>query len=182
MKATEIFRRHPECFDDETNTILKSDDDVFGFERLRFIRDAEESKTLNDKKEPCMIIAASGMCEAGRIVHHLANNIENPKNTILIVGYCSPETPGGALRAGAETIELFDEEKKVRADIVIMDSFSAHGDKNEMYDFIANQKPTVKRIFLVHGELDTQNAFKNFLMEKGFSNIEIPGKGSEFNL
>ncbi len=182
VNVTHIFGLHPECFDKETNEYIMSDTNPFGFNNLEYIKEVEASKSLNNSDEPCIIISASGMMNAGRVKHHLANNIENPKNTILIVGYCSPETPGGALRAGAETIELFDEEKKVRADIVIMDSFSAHGDKNEMYDFIANQKPTVKRIFLVHGELDTQNAFKNFLMEKGFSNIEIPGKASEFNL
>jgi metallo-beta-lactamase family protein len=120
------------------------------------------------------------MLEGSNITWPTTSKIQ--KYTILIVGYCSPETPGGELRAGAETIQLFDEEKVVRADIVIMDSFSAHGDKNEMYNFIENQKSYVKRIFLVHGELDTQNAFKHFLIDKGFTNIDIPAQGSEFNL
>jgi metallo-beta-lactamase family protein len=122
------------------------------------------------------------MLNAGRVKHHLYNNIENPKNTFLMVGYCSPETPGGILRSGAKTIRIFDEEKVVRADIVIMDSFSAHGDKNEMFDFISNQKEVLKRLFLVHGELDTQTNFKYFLKDKGFGEIDIPGPGDEFQI
>jgi metallo-beta-lactamase family protein len=182
VNVTHIFGLHPECFDKEINEYIMTDSNPFGFNSLEYIKEVEASKALNLSDEPCIIISASGMMNAGRVKHHLSNNIENPKNTILIVGYCSPETPGGELRAGAETIQLFDEEKVVRADIVIMDSFSAHGDKNEMYDFIENQKSYVKRIFLVHGELDTQNAFKHFLIDKGFTNIDIPAQGSEFNL
>jgi metallo-beta-lactamase family protein len=122
------------------------------------------------------------MMNAGRVKHHLFNNIEDPKNTFLIVGYCSPETPGGILRSGAETINIFDEEKVVRAEVKIMDSFSAHGDKNEMYDFISNQKGSVKKIFLVHGELDTQTNFKQFLIDKGMGMIDIPSPGQEIDL
>ena len=99
-----------------------------------------------------------------------------------MVGYCSPETPGGVLRAGAKTINIFDEEKIVRADVVIMDSFSAHGDKNEMYDFIANQKSSVRQLFLVHGELETQKSFKYFLHDKGFNTIDIPSPGQEIDI
>ena len=110
------------------------------------------------------------------------NNIENPKNTFLIVGYCTPETPGGVLRSGAKTINVFDEEKVVRADVVIMDSFSAHGDKNEMLAFISNQTGKVKRLFLVHGEPETQKNFRGFLMEKGFNTIDIPAPGNEFEI
>ena len=111
----------------------------------------------------------------------LFNNIEDPKNTFLIVGYCSPDTPGGMLRDGIESIKLFGEEKIVRADIRVMDSFSAHGDRNEMYDFIGNQKD-VKKLFLVHGELERQEKFKTFLLEKGFKDIEIPAEGDVFEL
>lgn len=182
VNVTHIFGLHPECFDSEISEYLLTDNNPFGFNNLKYIKNVEESKALNGDDEPCIIISASGMMNAGRVKHHLFNNIENPKNTFLMVGYCSPETPGGILRTGAETINIFDEEKIVRAEVVIMDSFSAHGDKNEMYDFISNQKNKTKRIFLVHGELETQKRFKYFLQEKGFGEIDIPEPGAEFEI
>ena len=182
VNVTQIFGLHPECFDKETNDYIISDTNPFGFSNLTYMKDVEESKSLNNSKEPCIIISASGMMNAGRVKHHLFNNIENPKNTFLIVGYCTPETPGGVLRSGAKTINVFDEEKVVRADVVIMDSFSAHGDKNEMLAFISNQTGKVKRLFLVHGEPETQKNFRGFLMEKGFNTIDIPAPGNEFEI
>jgi metallo-beta-lactamase family protein len=182
VNVTHIFSLHPECFDKDINDYIHSNNNPFGFNNLIYVKDLEESKALNVTQEPCIIISASGMMNAGRVKHHLFNNIENPKHTFLIVGYCSPDTPGGVLRSGAETITLFDEEKMVKAEVIIMDSFSAHGDKNEMYNFIANQKGKVKRIFLVHGEEETQVNFKHFLMEKGMGQIEIPTVGQEFVL
>ncbi|RME00870.1 MAG: MBL fold metallo-hydrolase, partial [Bacteroidetes bacterium] len=137
---------------------------------------------LNKRKEPCIIISSSGMANAGRVKHHLYNNISNPKNTVLIVGYCTPQTPGGKLRAGARELYLFGEKKEVRCDVEIMDSFSAHGDRNEMADFIANQRKSARELFLVHGEIDSQQAFRNFLEEKGFRNISIPTLGQSFTL
>jgi len=182
VNVTHIFGLHPECFDNEINEYMLTDENPFGFNNLFYIKEVEASKSLNASQEPCIIISASGMMNAGRVKHHLFNNIENPKNTFLMVGYCSPETPGGILRSGVETIRIFDEDKVVRADIKIMDSFSAHGDKNEMYDFIENQKGHVKKIFLVHGELDTQTSFKHFLIDKGMGMIEIPKPGEEVTL
>ena len=139
VNATMIFGQHPECFDNELNEYLLIDDNPFGFNDLNYIRDVKDSKALNDTDEPCVIISSSGMMNAGRVKHHLFNNIENPKNTFLIVGYCSPNTPGGMLRDGVESIKLFGEWKMVKADVKVMDSFSAHGDRNEMHDFISNQ-------------------------------------------
>ena len=182
VNVTHIFGLHPECFDSEIQEYMLTDTNPFGFNNLHYVRDVEGSKALNQSEEPCIIISASGMLNAGRVRHHLYNNIENSRNTFLMVGYCSPETPGGILRSGAKTINIFDEEKVVRADIVIMDSSSAHGDKNEMYDFIANQKVRTKRLSLVHGELDTQTNFKYFLKDKGFGEIEIPAPGHEFQI
>lgn len=182
VNVTHIFSLHPECFDKDINDYIHSNNNPFGFNNLVYVKDLEESKALNITQEPCVIISASGMMNAGRVKHHLFNNIDNPKHTFLIVGYCSPDTPGGVLRSGAETITLFDEEKRVRAEVKIMDSFSAHGDKNEMYDFIANQRGRVKRIFLVHGEEETQVNFKHFLIEKGMGHIDIPTAGQEFVL
>lgn len=181
VNATMIFGQHPECFDNELNEYLLIDDNPFGFNDLNYIRDVKDSKALNDTDEPCVIISSSGMMNAGRVKHHLFNNIENKKNTFLIVGYCSPDTPGGMLRDGVESIKLFGEWKMVKADVKVMDSFSAHGDRNEMHDFISNQKD-VKKIFLVHGELDRQTKWKEFLNEKGFKDVEIPAEGDEFDM
>ncbi len=181
VNATMIFGQHPECFDNELNEYLLIDDNPFGFNDLNYIRDVKDSKALNDTDEPCVIISSSGMMNAGRVKHHLFNNIENPKNTFLIVGYCSPSTPGGMLRDGVESIKLFGEWKMVKADVKVMDSFSAHGDRNEMHDFISNQKD-VKKIFLVHGEIERQTKWKEFLNEKGFKDVEIPAEGDEFDM
>jgi metallo-beta-lactamase family protein len=181
VNATMIFGQHPECFDNELNEYLLIDNNPFGFNDLNYIRDVADSKALNTSDEPCIIISSSGMMNAGRVKHHLFNNIDDPKNTFLIVGYCSPETPGGMLRDGIESIKLFGEYKMVRAEIRVMDSFSAHGDRNEMYDFIKNQK-SLKKLFLVHGEIERQEKFKSFLMERGFKDIVIPAEGDEFDL
>jgi len=116
------------------------------------------------------------------LTHHLFNNIDNPRNTILIVGYCTPDTPGGILRSGAPTLKLFGEVKIVNARIEVMESFSAHGDRNEMADFIANQAGKVKKIFLVHGTLDRQERFAEFLKNKGFSDVAIPELGETVEL
>jgi metallo-beta-lactamase family protein len=179
VNVTNIFLLHPECFDDEITRYIHTDPNPFGFNNLVYVKDVETSKSLNNSKDPCIIISAAGMMNAGRSKHHLFNTIENPHNTILIVGYCTPGTPGGVLRSGAKTIRLFDEEKIVRADIKIMDSFSGHGDRDEMLNFIINQKGHVKKIFLVHGEPEVQDHFKQFLIEKGMGMIDIPSMGQE---
>jgi metallo-beta-lactamase family protein len=122
------------------------------------------------------------MMNAGRVKHHLFNNIEDPRNTFLIVGYCTPDTPGGKLRAGATGLKIFNEYKQVRAHVEVMDSFSAHGDRDEMYQFISNQKKKLKKIFLVHGEYDTQQSWKSFLGQNGFNEVDIPAQGTEVRL
>jgi metallo-beta-lactamase family protein len=182
VNVTNIFNLHPECFDNDLLRYIRENENPFGFNHLFYIRNVEESKKLNDTQQPCIIISASGMMNAGRVKHHLFNSIENPKNTFLIVGYCTPDTPGGLLRAGAKTINVFDEEKIVKAEVVVMDSFSAHGDKNEMFDFIQNQLQSVKKVFLVHGEYETQKQFRGFLNAKGFKNVVIPDIGEEIIL
>ena len=136
---------------------------------MNFIRKAEDSKKLNDLEGPCIIISASGMMSAGRIKHHLFNHIENPRNTILVVGFCAPKTLGERIRQRPETVKIFGQVKQLRASVRIMDSFSAHGDQQEMLDYLKSQdKKLLKRIFLVHGEIDRQEVFKNALEEEGF--------------
>ncbi len=174
VNATDIYKAHSECFDDELHKYIVTDPDPFGFRRLSYITDANDSKKLNNSKEPCIIVSAAGMMNAGRIQHHVYNNIENPKTTILLVGYCAPGTPGGLLQRGATELKLFGDELKVNAKIEIMDSFSAHGDQKEMLDFLDNQTKTCKQLFLVHGEYETQLEYKDYLRQHGFDKIEIP--------
>jgi metallo-beta-lactamase family protein len=179
VDATTVFVNHPECFDAETHDYLVHDPNPFGFQNLTFIRDTEGSKRLNTSRKPCIIIASSGMANAGRVKHHIANNIEKPSTTILIVGYASPNTPAGQLRDGAKKINLFDKDLQVRAEVEVMDSFSAHGDYKEILQMINNQRDTCKGLFLVHGDYAVQKIFKNYLQDNGFARVEIPGLGDE---
>lgn len=182
VNATMIFGTHPECYDQQMHEYLLIDDNPFGFNSLTYVRQVEVSKSLNNRTEPCIIISSSGMMNAGRVKHHLFNSIDQPQNTLLIVGYCSPETPGGKLRDGAEEIKLFGEVKPVRARIEIMDSFSAHADRNELLDFVSNQKGRIKSIFLVHGTLERQEEFRELLNRNGFGEVKIPQLGESFEL
>ena len=181
VNATTVFGSHPECYDNELSGYLLIDDNPFGFNNLTYVRHVDVSKQLNDFQGPAIIISASGMMTAGRIRHHLYNSIDSSRNTILIVGYCAPHTTGGVIKAGADFVRLFGEMKPVHAKIEIMDSFSAHGDRNEMVDFIKNQNK-MKKLFLVHGEYDTQIAFKDYLKRFKFKDIEIPARGQEYRL
>ena len=181
--ATAVFRKHPECFDKKTIEIMKKDDDVFAFDRLHYIRDVEESKALNERKGACMIIAASGMCEAGRIVHHLNNNIEDPNNTVMIVGYQAEHTLGRRIVERNPEVSIFGEVKKLNAEVVVMNSFSAHADKNELMDYAGNfDRNVLKNIFLVHGDLDQAQKFSATLTEKKFKRIDIPERLEKFEM
>jgi metallo-beta-lactamase family protein len=184
VNAIEIFRQHPECYDGELQEYILHDENPFGFRSVQYIRSSEESKQLNQSNTPCIIISASGMANSGRVKHHIFNNIENSKNTILIVGYCAPNTPGGVLRSNAKKIELFGKVKNINAEVVVMDSFSAHGDRKEMLDMIQNQAPTLKQLFLVHGDPETQTQFKDYLHQSAFAktDIVIPALGDEVTI
>ncbi|MBK8923539.1 MAG: MBL fold metallo-hydrolase [Saprospirales bacterium] len=179
VNATEVFVNHPECFDHELHQYMLDNDNPFGFNGLSYIRSVDGSKKLNTIHGPCIIISASGMMNAGRIRHHLFNNIENKRNTFLIVGYCTPNTPGGQLREGARSLYVFGQNLQVLADVEVMDSFSAHGDRVEMLDFIRNQQGKVKKIWLVHGTIDRQEKWRDYLKENGFGSVGIPELGEE---
>jgi metallo-beta-lactamase family protein len=169
------MKNHREDFNTDILNYIKHDADPFGFENLHYITDVADSKKLNSSSEACIIISSSGMAEAGRVKHHIANNVENPANTVLMVGYCSPNSLGYALKSGEKTVQIFGLEKIVRARIAVMDSFSAHADYSEMIDHLLCQDPAkVKQLFLVHGEIETQTAFKEKLHEAGFPNVYIP--------
>ena len=183
VNATTIFRMHPECFNKEILRIMENDTDPFGFNSLTYITRQEDSKALNDYKKPCIIISASGMMEAGRIKHHLANNISNPQNTILIVGYCSPVTLGARIARGDKEVSIFGTVYKVNAEVKEIDSFSGHGDYKEMISFLSCQnKSEVQNTFLVHGEYQTQINYSAKLQEAGFTNIQLPSKRQEYTL
>ena len=183
VNATTIFRMHPECFNREILKVMENDSDPFGFNSLTYITRHEDSKKLNDYKKPCIIISASGMMEAGRIKHHLANNISDPKNTILVVGYCSPVTLGARIARGDKEVSIFGTVYPVKAEVRIIDSFSGHGDYNEMIGFLGCQDKTqVQKTFLVHGEYETQVKYSSRLQEAGFSNIQIPSPKQEFTV
>ena len=175
IRATAIMKEHDECFNPEILAYIEKDGDAFAFPYLHYISDVEDSIALNDKKEPCIIISASGMAEAGRIKHHIKNNIGDSNATILLVGYASANTLAGALKRGDKQVNIFGEHLDVRCRVESMDSFSGHGDYNEMLDFLSCQTPgRVQKIFLVHGEYETQLAFKLKLQKAGFKNVHIP--------
>jgi len=184
VNATDIFRMHPECMNNEVKQVMKFDDDPFGFNSLHYIKNVDESKALNDYHEPCIIISSSGMLEAGRIKHHVANNIDNPRNTILIVGYCSPRSLGARIQEpGLREVSIFGNYHAVNARIAKIEAFSGHGDYNEMKDFLSCQDPQkIKKTFLVHGEYDVQQFYRKELEAVGFHDIEIPEAGVEFEL
>jgi metallo-beta-lactamase family protein len=171
-EATEIVRNHPENYNNTIRKVLQTDDDAFDFEELAYTRSVEDSKQLNEYKEPCIIISASGMADAGRIRHHIANNIADPNNTILIVGYCEPSSLGGQLAGGEKLVHIFGDEHAVKATVGKMQSLSAHGDYNDLLQFLSCQDAEkVKQVFLVHGEYSVQQAFAERLTAKGFKVI-----------
>ncbi len=175
VNATNIMRNHPECFNEDIIDYMKVDANPFGFDNLIYVQDVVESKSLNELTDPCIIISASGMADAGRIKHHIANCIEDAKNTILMVGYAEPNSLGGKLRAGNKTVKIFGMEHQVNAEVIIIDSYSAHGDYKEMINYLSCQdKKKIKQIFLVHGEYEVQLNYKEKLLNAGFKYISIP--------
>lgn len=182
VNATDIFRLHPECFNKEILKVMETDPDPFGFNSLAYIKQHEDSKKLNKLNKPCIIISASGMMEAGRVKHHLANNISNPANTIMAVGYCAPSTLGARILRGDKQVSIHGNMYEVKAEICKIESFSGHGDCQEMIDFIDCQdKKKLKQLFIVHGEYEAQKTFQEKLEKKGYHNIKIPDIGEEFS-
>lgn len=184
VDATAVFRSHPECLDRETYRIfLQNGEDPFGFSRLTYIKKTDESKELNEKPGPMIIISASGMAEGGRILHHLAHNIGNPNNLILFVGYAAEHTLARRIMDGDEKVNIFGEEFDVKAKIKKMDYFSAHADQKELLDYVRLNPPDkLKNIFLVHGEEDMALPFREKLLQRGYKNIEFPALGDKINL
>ncbi len=183
LKATQVLEDHTDLFNKDVKDVLKQDSDIFKFKGLRFIETTEESKALNTDPRPCVIISSSGMAEAGRVKHHIKNNIGNEKNTILMVGYCEPNSLGGRLLAGKPIVSIFGDEYGVKAEVRSIKSMSAHGDYEDLLHFISCQDPAlVKTVFLVHGEYDVQQHFREKILAKGFQRVEIPERHREVEL
>ncbi len=152
INVTEVFREHTECFDEETAGYLRRGEDPFGFSRLQYVRDAAESRKLNDLRGPCVIISASGMCEAGRILHHLRNNIEDPRNTVLITGFQAENTLGRKLVDRLPEVNIFGEPMRLRAEVVTLSELSGHADQRELLQWMKPIAAGLRKVFLVHGE------------------------------
>ena len=179
VNATEIFRLHPECFNEEVHEFLYDKRNPFDFDGLTLIRAVSKSKELNDSKNQAIIISASGMCEAGRILHHLRNGISNPQNTILFVGYCAENTLGWKIRNGDPEVNIFGDKHELRAQVEIMDSFSGHADHSELMDYFGAITGPKKKVWLVHGESTRSAALAEAIGEKHDGEVEVAELGSE---
>jgi metallo-beta-lactamase family protein len=183
IAVTEIVKKYPSLFNKNIQKILLKDKDPFSFSGLKYVRSVDESKSLNFRNGPFVIISASGMAEAGRVKHHISNNIENSHNTILLVGYCEPHSLGGKLMAGAKEVNIFGVLHEVHAEVGSIRSMSAHGDYQDLSQFLSCQdSKKVKKLFLVHGEYEVQQAFRDRLIKKGFMDVEIPERHYEVGL
>ena len=182
VNVTEVFREHTELFDQEANAFVAANEDPFGFKLLTYIRDVEQSKALNDLQGPFMVISASGMCEAGRILHHLKNNISDPRNTVLITGYQAENTLGRKIQQGQDEVPIFGEPVPLRAEVETLDALSGHADREEMLAWMKPIAAGLKRVFLVHGEPDQQTPFAASIRERYGLDVVVPDRGQSFDL
>jgi metallo-beta-lactamase family protein len=182
VNVTAVHRNHPECFDEETRAYLQNGEDPFGFKRLQYIREASESKKLNDLHGPFVVISASGMCEQGRILHHLRNNIEDPRNTVLITGFQAVDTLGRKLVEKWQEVKIFGEPARVRAEISSLEEMSGHADQNELLEWVEPLVPTLKKVFLVHGEPEQSAALAKLLASRYSLDVAIARTGESHPL
>jgi metallo-beta-lactamase family protein len=180
--ATEIFRLHPECFNEETALLLEEYPDLFGKKHTHYVHSVEESIALNDRKDPCVVIAASGMCEAGRILHHLKHNIEDSRNTVLIIGFQAPDTLGRRLVERQPEVRILDRPRKVRAEVVVLNGFSSHADHNDFLTFLGPLAGRTPKVRLIHGEPEQAEALALALRQQGFAEVVIPERGDTVSL
>ncbi|MDX1579834.1 MAG: MBL fold metallo-hydrolase RNA specificity domain-containing protein, partial [Gemmatimonadota bacterium] len=183
---SEVYRLHPECFDREmlARVEVEEDSDPLGFERLTYIRNADESRRLNDLEGPAIIIAPSGMCTGGRILHHLRHHGDDERNTILFVGFQAPGTLGRKILDGQRDVNIYGRPATIRARVRKAGAYSAHADRDGLVRWIESVRAggSPKRIFLVHGELDASEALADELEGRGFPDVEVPERGSRFIL
>jgi metallo-beta-lactamase family protein len=177
VKLTDVFKMHPECYDKQTYEMLVSGDSPFDFEGLHYISDKEESKALTASAGPHIIISASGMCEAGRVLHHLREGIEDGRNTILIVGYQAQHTLGRRIVERHRDVKVFGVMRRLNAEVVVLNGFSAHADQKDLLDFAeaVRSQGKLRQILLVHGEPPAQAALTAELSKRGFAQVLTPG-------
>lgn len=182
VNISEVFINHPECYDREIyDQFISNRKNPFGFGRLQYTHSVEESKALNFINGPAIIISSSGMCENGRILHHLKNNIEDSRNLVLIVGYMAKDTLGRRILEKQPVVKIFDEEYRLRADVEVMNAFSGHADRSDLLEYIKKVK-NLKKVFLVHGEESQSLALREYLHETGIKQVEVPHYGEQFTI
>ena len=183
VNVTGVFQTHPECYDRQLLDYIMTDPDPFGFERLEYVRDVERSKALNGMRVPMVIISASGMAEHGRILHHLRNNIEDKRSTVMIVGFQAEHTLGRRMVERRETVKIFGQPHKLNAEVAVLNYFSAHADEPGLIDFIGGlDRDRLQQIFLVHGDLERQEKLEDALDEAGYDDVKIPERGESVEL
>jgi metallo-beta-lactamase family protein len=182
LDATEVYRRHPECYNSEAARYLFEGAEPLGFRRLRYVRDVNESKALNELRGPCIIISASGMCEAGRILHHLRNNISDPRNTVLIVGFQAEYTLGRKIVDRHPEVPVFGDPTPLRAEVATMNELSGHADREELLHWMKPLTKTLKTVFLVHGEISQAEPLAEAIRERYGIETVIPSRGDNFQL
>jgi metallo-beta-lactamase family protein len=177
LRATEVFRAHPECFDEEALQLLREHPDLFGEQHVRYVENVNESIALNEMREPCVIISASGMCEAGRVLHHLRHNIEDPRNTILIAGFQAPETLGRRLVERRPEVRILGQLWPVKAEVVVLNGLSSHADHADLLRDLGPLSGTAKQVRLVHGEPERAEALAQGMRSIGFAEVAIAERG-----
>jgi metallo-beta-lactamase family protein len=184
VNVTETFRKFSNLFDVETAAMLEEDHegDVFGFQRLRYIRDVADSKALNDLRGPMLVISASGMCEAGRVIHHLRNTVSDPRNTVLITGFQAEHTLGRKILDKWPEVPIFGEMYRLRAEVSKINELSGHADQRELLEWLRPIAKGLKKVFLVHGEVRQQEAFKRVVEATFDVEVVIPSRGDGFDL
>jgi len=182
VNVTDVFRKHPELYDAEAVAFLANHGDPFGFKLLTYVREVEQSKALNDLRGPFMIISASGMCEGGRVLHHLKNNIGDPRNTILITGYQAEHTLGRKIEEQWDEVPIFGEPMRLRAEVEKLDALSGHADREELLAWMKPIAAGLKKVFLVHGEPGQQSAFAAAIRERYQIDVTAPDRGQSFDL
>ena len=184
VKITDVFKLHPECYDEETRAMLQGQDSPFEFPELKYVEHVDDSKRITSSDEPAIVISASGMCEAGRILHHLRTSIEAPKNTVLIVGYQAQHTLGRRLVEGRHQIRIFGVERERRAEVVVLNGFSAHADQSDLLSYAdsVKEKGPLTKIALVHGDPKPQKVLSDLLVERGHARPFIPAPGDRLEL
>ncbi len=182
MRATEVFRAHPECFNEETLRLLREHPELFGEREVIYIDKVHESIALNDRREPCIIVSASGMCEAGRILHHLKHNIEDPRSAILIAGYQAADTLGRRIVERRPEVRIFGQTRALKAEVVVLNGLSSHADHAGLLANLAPLQATAAAVRLVHGEPERSEKLAEDLRKSGFADVAIPERGERVNL